>query len=524
MSLVYYPTSLIYYPTKNICTNVLLIDSNIKDYLTVVKSCNSNTLPIVYSYSSTTTDLSNVLSTLTTISRIGFFTDSNTKLFIDNDMFFLNTDTSSNYSNNVSFIISIINQYNISCIDYLACNTLNNENWVNYYNILMSVTNVIVGASNNNTGNIQYGGDWITESNSQNIESIYFTEEIQYYKYLLGNNFFNKLIDVTTNFSSITQLTSFPTFNGIANFSTKFRIKNSGVNVDLALLYALNSAPVVANYNTSMYSYVNSTKYDLSALFAPIPVVFSPPTLNGITNYQLNSYTYFISATTTFTVSKNSTCYIFCIGGGGPGCAGNTDNGGGSGSGGAFAKVNFTTGVTYTATIGAVANSGTSYGNNTTFTSSNGSITLTGYGGYGGTTMGAMSGRWGETSGTGIVSAVTYTGGNSGAYGATTPSSGSNGLTLTTSAPVGNTIQIPVSMYNSALTFAPGIGFSAGAAGGTNSSGGKGGSAATGGVGTIAGNNGGAGGYGCGGGGGRKIAGSLGGSGGQGIMYVYVGE
>ena len=294
MSLVYYPTSLIYYPTKNICTNVLLIDSNIKDYLTVVKSCNSNTLPIVYSYSSTTTDLSNVLSTLTTISRIGFFTDSNTKLFIDNDMFFLNTDTSSNYSNNVSFIISIINQYNISCIDYLACNTLNNENWVNYYNILMSVTNVIVGASNNNTGNIQYGGDWITESNSQNIESIYFTEEIQYYKYLLGNNFFNKLIDVTTNFSSITQLTSFPTFNGIANFSTKFRIKNSGVNVDLALLYALNSAPVVANYNTSMYSYVNSTKYDLSALFAPIPVVFSPPTLNGITNYQLNSYTYFI--------------------------------------------------------------------------------------------------------------------------------------------------------------------------------------------------------------------------------------
>ena len=275
--------TLVYYPTNNNCTNVLLIDSNIKDYLTVVKSCNLNTLPIVYSYSSTRDDLSNVLSTFTTISRIGFFTDSNTKLFIENDSFFLNTDTSSNYSNNVSFIISIINQYNVSSIDFLACNSLNDTNWVNYYNILMSLTNVSVGASNNNTGNIQYGGDWITESNSQNIEFIYFTKEIQYYKYLLGNNFFNILKDITTNFNSIPKLESLPIFNGTNNFSTGFIIRENGSSADLSQLYELNSIPTSSINTTNIFSYYNNTKYDISSFFVPVSTTITGTNTSSLT-------------------------------------------------------------------------------------------------------------------------------------------------------------------------------------------------------------------------------------------------
>lgn len=274
-----YDNSLVSYSSYNECFIVLFIDNNVKDYQIIVNSCNSNTLPIVYSYLSTKADILNTLSMFTTISRIGICADSNATLFLDNQPFFLNKDldldNSMNYSENLTFIISLIKQYDVSYIDYLACNSLNNSNWTNYYQILMSSTNVIVGASNNNTGNIKYGGDWITESNYQDVEFIYFTKNIEYYQYLLGNNFYNKTTDITTNFSSITQLSSFPTFNGISNFSTKFFIKTGATSLDLALLYALNSAPIVASYNTSMYAYVNSTKYDLSSLFAPIPSVSS---------------------------------------------------------------------------------------------------------------------------------------------------------------------------------------------------------------------------------------------------------
>jgi hypothetical protein len=52
---------------------------------------------------------------------------------------------------------------------------------------LTKETGVIVGASNDKTGNIKFGGDWIMESTSQNIELIYFTKSIEYYSYLLDN-------------------------------------------------------------------------------------------------------------------------------------------------------------------------------------------------------------------------------------------------------------------------------------------------------------------------------------------------
>jgi hypothetical protein len=84
-------------------------------------------------------------------------------------------------------LISIIKEFNIKNIDWLACDTLNYPNWVNFYNILKRETNIIIGASNNKTGNIKYGGDWLLESTSQNIERIYFTKSIEYYTYLFDD-------------------------------------------------------------------------------------------------------------------------------------------------------------------------------------------------------------------------------------------------------------------------------------------------------------------------------------------------
>jgi alpha-tubulin suppressor-like RCC1 family protein len=65
---------------------------------------------------------------------------------------------------------------------------------VNYYGILTKVTGVTVGASNDRTGNIKYGGDWVMESTNQDIELIYFTQTIEYYQFLLDTGLFTLAI------------------------------------------------------------------------------------------------------------------------------------------------------------------------------------------------------------------------------------------------------------------------------------------------------------------------------------------
>ena len=182
--------SLIYKTAFNFTgvTNVLLIDNSVTDYQTFVDSANATTFPIVYSYDATKTDLLNLLqNNFTAIPRIGVVFKSNgpnAVPFLDNQLLFSDNETSP-YSENTQFIINLIKQFNVANIDYLACNTLNSISYTNYYNILLLETGVTVGASNDATGNIKYGGDWVMESTSQDIELIYFTQNIEYYTYLL---------------------------------------------------------------------------------------------------------------------------------------------------------------------------------------------------------------------------------------------------------------------------------------------------------------------------------------------------
>ena len=160
--------------------NILLIDRFVRDYNVFVTSVNSSTLPIVYSNTTTRRQILSQLSDLTTIDRIGIaFSNEGNTLFLENGSFF---------GDNMNFIISLIQEKNVKNIDYLGCNTLNTPGWKEYYAILTEQTGVIVGASSNRTGNLQYGGDWILESTGQDIEHIYFTQSIEYYKYLLDSN------------------------------------------------------------------------------------------------------------------------------------------------------------------------------------------------------------------------------------------------------------------------------------------------------------------------------------------------
>jgi hypothetical protein len=166
--------------TDKQANNILLIDIHVPDYQQVVDSVNSNTLAIVYDYTDTYEDLSNILQNYD-ISRVGIVFESPSPFL--NGSFFETT----------SLMIDLINHHKIPHIDYLACNTLNNPEWVNYYKQLPC----IVGASNNETGNVEYGGDWIMESTGENIEFLYFTD-IKLYKYLLAPNVI-QYIDTANN-------------------------------------------------------------------------------------------------------------------------------------------------------------------------------------------------------------------------------------------------------------------------------------------------------------------------------------
>jgi alpha-tubulin suppressor-like RCC1 family protein len=167
-------------------TNVLLIDKDTHDYEIFYNSCNGTTFPIVYSRRSSRNDLLQLLNNkFSNINRLCFvFSLQLGYVFLNNEFLFRHDETSP-YSENVTFIINLINQFNISTVDYLACDTLNYEHWQNYYNIILSNTTAIVGASNDRTGNLKYGGDWMMESTGLDIQTIYFSSQIQNYQQLL---------------------------------------------------------------------------------------------------------------------------------------------------------------------------------------------------------------------------------------------------------------------------------------------------------------------------------------------------
>ena len=171
----------------NAISNIMLIDSNVIESQIFYDSANENTFPIIYSYDSNRDELLQLLQNkFTSIERISFvFHDSvNGKTFLDNEPFFLETDFVNgnlSLSANVQFLLKIITDFTVKNIDFLQCNSLNHPIWIKYYDLLNKNTNVIVGGSSDETGNLQYGGNWIMENTNEDIQKVYFTNNISNY-------------------------------------------------------------------------------------------------------------------------------------------------------------------------------------------------------------------------------------------------------------------------------------------------------------------------------------------------------
>jgi hypothetical protein len=186
--------------------NIILIDINIKNSNDFFNNTNSSTFPIIYNSSNTSLELEAILNNFTSIDRLCFVFDeiylSSVKLFLNNEQFFteedLTEDDIDNLSDNFKLLLNLYKKFNIKNVDYLACNSLNYPKWIQYYNKLNELTKnvnningIIVGASNDQTGNIKYGGDWVLESTGQDIKLVYFTNGITNYADTLSSGPYN---------------------------------------------------------------------------------------------------------------------------------------------------------------------------------------------------------------------------------------------------------------------------------------------------------------------------------------------
>lgn len=180
--------------------NLLLIDDTILDIQIFINGINDKTKYVTYNYENTFEEIENKISELTVdeFNIIGFvFCDRhiNTQIFLEYEFF--------NKSEKIlNFMKHLIEKYKIKIIDFLACNLLLYAEWKEYFELLNKMFDIAIRASNDKTGNLISGGDWILETTNINIKDIYFNDKINLWKNVLdylNPIIMNILTDETTN-------------------------------------------------------------------------------------------------------------------------------------------------------------------------------------------------------------------------------------------------------------------------------------------------------------------------------------
>lgn len=159
---------------------------------------NTTTFPIVYDSSSSLEDILEVMRRKFSVgpdsllTRIGFAFHNHGDLtrFCNREAWFSDSDLEENqtvFSPNAQFMLYFLREFKVTHVDYLACKTLQSEKWRKYFKLIQSQTGVIVGASDDDTGNVKYGGDWVQESTMEDVREVYFTSAIENYASLLSS-------------------------------------------------------------------------------------------------------------------------------------------------------------------------------------------------------------------------------------------------------------------------------------------------------------------------------------------------
>ena len=153
--------------TSNTYKNVLLIDSNVSDNQLLFDSLNEDTFGIIYSYDVSINTIQKLIEKVNTneLNRLAFCCHENQTRFLENKSFFDVSNGDIVINSDSTFILDVIKNYSIKNVDFLACSSLKYDSWRKYYDLIESqIEGVTVGASEDQTGNIKYGGNWVLEN------------------------------------------------------------------------------------------------------------------------------------------------------------------------------------------------------------------------------------------------------------------------------------------------------------------------------------------------------------------------
>ena len=86
--------------------------------------------------------------------------------------------------------LDFIKAINPSNFDFLACSLVSHPEWVFSLDYLESLSGINIRASDDETGNLKHGGDWVLESDNVNIKDIYFNDQINLLDFTLTKTIF----------------------------------------------------------------------------------------------------------------------------------------------------------------------------------------------------------------------------------------------------------------------------------------------------------------------------------------------
>lgn len=155
--------------------NLLIIDSNIQEMDIVINSIPSNNEYLIVDASLDTEQTILDFINNKQYSAVAYM--SHTQQPYEHKIF-------SDYTFNLTLesdkqrLADFWNNFNTPIVDYLGCFLYSDADWINTFNFIENITGKQVRASNNNTGHLAVGGDWILESDNVNIKDLYFTDNI----------------------------------------------------------------------------------------------------------------------------------------------------------------------------------------------------------------------------------------------------------------------------------------------------------------------------------------------------------